>query len=225
MTTASGVTFAVPLWVDDTDTPTEFVPINYMLNAAGDAPAPLDTLLENIAALVASGAGAQGAGAEAAAILTTLPTNRLGAVLPLTPVMDTSAYATGDVAFIPIELAGFVHHIGGSAEIRNLWIIDENDQGVAMDIYFQDSNASMGSLNAAFTPSDANARALLGRVQIAAADWQDLGGVRVAMIDNIGQKIKADAATTSIWVSGAIRSGTPTFTASGISMKIGVNWD
>jgi hypothetical protein len=143
-------------------------------------------------------------------------------VLDLVLTTDTVAYATGDVLADTQELAGVMRINGGTAILQSLKITDKDDQGQAMDVVFLKSNVSLGLENSAVSIADADAVEILGIVSVAAADFVDLGGVRVATVAIPAAFIlKAGAASTSIYVA-AISRGTGTYTASGLSIKVGV---
>jgi hypothetical protein len=142
-------------------------------------------------------------------------------VLDVTCTLDTSAYASGDLLFDTQAVTGFTRVNAGKVVIESLLVLDEDDQGVAFDLYFLDANVSMGSENSAPSISDANARNILGFVPVATTDYRDLGGCRVACVRGIGLEIKAGAGVTTIYVAGVNGTGAPTFTATGLKLKIG----
>lgn len=140
-------------------------------------------------------------------------------VFDVTLVLDTSPYADGRVLFIGQEITSFFSSATGTRLIQNLTVIDEDDQGVGFDLLLFNGDPSIGTINAAPTISDANARKFLGKVSVTAADYIDLGGVKVATICPVGIEVKG--VTTSLWIAGITRSGAPTYTAAGLKLKIG----
>lgn len=142
-------------------------------------------------------------------------------VLDLTLSLDTSAYASGDVLADTQELASAAPVNAGHALLHSLVINDKDDQGQALDVVFLRSNVSIGTENAAVSITDANADEILGIVQVSSSDFIDLGGCRVATLSGLGLVLEAGAATTSVYVA-AISRGTGTYTASGITMRIGL---
>jgi hypothetical protein len=155
--------------------------------------------------------------------ISTLTTNvgRGSGVLDLTLSLDTAAYATGDVLAATQELASAVPSNGGHALLHSIVVTDKDDQGQAMDIVFMRTNVSLGTENAAVSIADNDADEILGIVPVAAADFIDLGGVRVATIPGIGLTLEAGASSTSIYV-GAISRGAGTYTASGVTVRVGL---
>lgn len=136
--------------------------------------------------------------------------------------VDTSIYADGDVLADTQVVTGALRYSDAVAEIRSIQVLDEDDQGVALDLLFLDANVSIGTENAAPSVTDANARSILGLVSIAAADYKDLGGARIALARNVGLLIKAASGTRNIYVAAITRGGTPTYTASGLKLRLGI---
>jgi hypothetical protein len=151
-------------------------------------------------------------------------------VLDVTLSLDTNIYADGDVLAATQEIASAVRIAAGRALPLSLQVVDEDDQGTALDLLFFRSNISIGSENAAFSIDDAGSRDLLGWVRVAATDFTDWGAFRTATIKNSDAAWhmglwEAAAAATSIYVAAIVRSGTPTYSASGIRLKISVVQD
>ena len=143
-------------------------------------------------------------------------------VLDLILSTDTSIYASGDVLADTQALADVVRLDAGTARLESLVITDADDQGEGLDIVFLKTNVSLGTENAAVSISDTNAKEILGIISVVSADFVDLGGVRVATVpmDRVIM-LKAGTGSTSIYI-GAISRGTGTYTASGLSLKIGI---
>jgi len=142
-------------------------------------------------------------------------------VLPLTFSLDTNPYADGDVLAEYQEVANAALISGGRLEITSLVILDKDDQAQALDIVFANTTGTLGSENAAVSISDADADEIVGVVEVAAADYVDLANSQIVTKTGLG--IIAELAATSLYV-GAISRGTGTYTASGITLKIGVKY-
>jgi hypothetical protein len=136
-------------------------------------------------------------------------------LIDLTFSLDTSAYASGDVIAEVQALTNAARVSGGTAVLQDLVLTDEDDQGVAMTLFFFDSSVTLGNENGAPSISDADDRKALGWVDVATTDWKDLGGVRQAHLKNLGIVIKP-ASGRDIYVGIVNGTGTPTFTASGM---------
>jgi len=135
--------------------------------------------------------------------------------------LDTNAYHANDVLAATQEVAAAVRVNAGKALLTSIILNDKDDQKVALDLVLLRTNVALGTENAAPSIADNDADEVLGIVSVAAADWIDLGGTAVATIRNIGLLVEAGAASTSIYLA-AITRGTPTHTASGITLKLGL---
>lgn len=141
----------------------------------------------------------------------TSPANLVDVTLSL----DTGIYAAGDVLAETQAVAAAVRLNGGGGILQSLVVIDQDDQGAALDIYILGTNVSMGAENGQPAITDANALQILARVPVAALDYVDLGGAKVANIKNIGAVVKAAPDSTSLYVAAVNGAGTPTYTAAG----------
>lgn len=139
----------------------------------------------------------------------------------VTLTLDTSAYTAGDVLSDTATLSNAFRMAGGRMQLVSLSVTDEDDQGVAFDIYFFDTNVSLGTKNSAPNISDANARTTIGRVPIATTDYADLGGVRIANVRNIGLLLEAAAGSRDLFIGTVNGAGTPTFTVNGLKLRLG----
>lgn len=135
-------------------------------------------------------------------------------------VADTSILASGDVITSTLSLGNIARDNGGGVTLRSLNMYDQDDQGTALDLFLFRTNVSLGTVNSAPSISDANALEIAGLVQIAAADFSDLGGVRVATKGNLNIEMAAAAAARTLFASLICRSGTPTYTASGLKARL-----
>lgn len=146
-------------------------------------------------------------------------------VLDVTPTLDTSIYADGDLLSDTQAITGAFRVPGGSAMLQSVNVLDEDDQGVALDLIFLSALNSLGTINSAPTVSDASARDILGIVRVGAGDFIDLGGCRVATLSGLGLAMKATTGVTSLYIATVTRGGTPTYTAAGLKLKLGLIWD
>jgi len=137
--------------------------------------------------------------------------------------LDTNIYASGDVLAATQEVAN-VFLNGNPAVLYDLRVIDEDDQGTALDLLFLRSNTSIGTENAAYAPTDVMGREILKKVSILAGDFTDEGLWRAAaksLVDGIGCVLEPTTGT-SLYLAAVCRSGTPTQTAAGIRVQFGV---
>lgn len=133
--------------------------------------------------------------------------------------LDTSAYASGDVLADTQQMDAVFRKTDGTGVIRHVTVFDQDDQKVAMTVYFLSANVAMGTENAAPSISDANALNICGRVKITAADYDDLGGVGVACVP-CDIPVKAVSGTDDLYIAVVNGTGTPTFTASGVKVRV-----
>tara|TARA_R110002167_G_scaffold225564_1_gene430838 strand:- start:652 stop:1152 length:501 start_codon:yes stop_codon:yes gene_type:complete len=142
-------------------------------------------------------------------------------VITVTPTIETSAIDQHDVLFDYIEIPNAVSVNGGSAIIQSIQLLDEGDQGGAIDLVFQSDNTALGTLDAAVSISDANARDILGYVSI--TNYFDGIAWQMSTKNNIGLVVKAASDTKSIYVAGVIRSASIDYNAAtDIQLKIGI---
>lgn len=140
-------------------------------------------------------------------------------VYEITPVLDTNVLADNDVFFVPIEIPQ-VFDKGLPRVLQSVVVLDGDDQNTDFDLIFFNATATLGTLNAGVTISDADAAKVLGAVSLLAASHAfDLINSILFVKDGIGQVMKG--VTGSLWVGGVVRSGTPTYTASGMKIKLG----
>ena len=119
------------------------------------------------------------------------------------PTLDTSAYADGDVFFVPVEISDVVINAGESVLLDAVKVIDKDDKASPIDLIFLKSDVSIGDLNdTATVPTTAE---YLGTVKLVAADYTDLGAIRVGEKKEVNEIFATADDSTSIWVGGIIR--------------------
>jgi hypothetical protein len=143
-----------------------------------------------------------------------------GDVLDVTLSLDTNIYADGDVLADTQVITDALRTAGGRGRLDSVMVLDESDQGAALDLIFLDANVSIGTENAAVSVTDTNARSILARVPIVSGDFYDMGGCRVASVGNLGRILRAVSGTRDLYVA-AISRGTGTYAAAGIRLKLG----
>lgn len=182
----------------------------------------LDAVLAVLPAALGQAAMAASLPVALASNQSAIPVTTPISYITVTLTLDTSPYASGDLLADTQAIAAALRLTNGQAILHSVHAIDEDDQGVAFDIYILDSNVSMGTENSAPSITDANGRTILGPpIAIAAADWKDLGGCRIAGRDGINKVCQGADSTTSLYVAVVNGTGTPTFTASGMRLRFG----
>lgn len=133
----------------------------------------------------------------------------------MTFVLDTNIYESGDVLSDRVVCPACMRVDNGTGVLSGFSLHDEDAQGIECDMVFLSANVALGTINTAPSITDANARNILGIVNVPAASWVDLGAAKVATILNVNLPIKPVPGTDDIYVA-LITRGTPTHTASGI---------
>jgi len=144
-------------------------------------------------------------------------------LITVVPVLDTAAYAIGDVLFVPTPIPNAVPGNDVQGRLDTVYLVDKSDAAAfILDLYFfdVDESAAFGTINAAPNMSDANGLSYMGHVSVASADWKDLGGFKVAQETNLRRHIKPAAGTFTIWVA-AITGTVLTFAASDLELRLG----
>jgi hypothetical protein len=148
------------------------------------------------------------------------------AIKTIAMTTDTSPYASGDLVADTQQLDAAFRKTNGTGVLNTLTIIDQDAQGVALYVMFHYSTTSMGTENNAPSISDANLIAgLQGIVAVATTDYVTISGSKVACIRNIGLPLKSVSGTDDLYISIVNGTGTPTFTATGLYLTLGILQD
>lgn len=143
-------------------------------------------------------------------------------VIDVTLVTDTNAYADNDVLVVPQKVVGFFTSPGGTRRLKSIVLLDEADQAQDLDLLFFNADATLGTINAAVSMTDADARKVIGAVSLVAADYVDLVNGQVAVKQGLDWILKAADDEADLWIGAVCRSGTPTYAASSLKLKLGV---
>lgn len=144
-------------------------------------------------------------------------------VIPVTLSLDTNAYASGDLLADAQEIKNVFRDQKTTAVLVSVCVCDKDDQKQAMELYFTTTSTSWGTENTALSssgPSDATSGDIQARVDIAASDYADLGGNAVANPDFNPKILVGANDSTSLYVA-AVSRGTGTYSASGVTLKLG----
>jgi hypothetical protein len=152
-------------------------------------------------------------------------TNFMTLTLSHTPTLDTSAYAQNDVLF---DFEALTLGAGGSqarpvrGTINNFILLDKDDNGNQITVFFSDdSDATLGTFNGAVGITDAHAATILGQVDTGAT-YEDLVGCK-SITPSAFSPIPFESTDDKLYVGGVLRgSATPTHTAAGITIRIGI---
>jgi len=147
-------------------------------------------------------------------------------VFDVTASTDTSAYASGDLIADTQQLDAFFNKSDGRGVINSITIIDEAAQAMKFYVLFHNTSTSMGTENSAANISDANASAgIQGIVTVETTDWTTISGTSVCCVKNIGLPVKAVSGTDDLYFSIVNATGTPTWTATSLKLRIGALLD
>ena len=143
--------------------------------------------------------------------------------IQVTPTLDTSAYASGDLLFDVTTITSAAIATGGAVELVSCVVTDEDEAGTAIDLYITNLSTTWGTFNAAVAATDALSRGVQAYIPIAAADFKDIGGALVAMptTSKAMGVVCETSGSANLYLVGICRSGTPTYTASGIRVSLG----
>ncbi len=141
-------------------------------------------------------------------------------VLRPTITVDTAIYAANDIigaaaASGVVTLTDAMRTPGGTGVLQSVSLFDDDNEKAVITLLFFDAALTGGTYvgNGALALSTADKAHYLGRVNIAAADYETQGGEAFACIRNIALPVKASAASTNLYMVPMVTSGTPTYTA------------
>tara|TARA_R110000824_G_scaffold126282_1_gene285775 strand:+ start:152 stop:655 length:504 start_codon:yes stop_codon:yes gene_type:complete len=151
-------------------------------------------------------------------------------VIRVTPTLDTSEYAVGDVLFTATAIPNAVLGKGGCSKLIDFYVLDEAKTATDVDFIFSENNTAFGTINATADISDADIAAL----NINGAMLMDESAAKTGQIDNAqitqvlslggGNEpncpmlLQAADDSTTVYVQGIVRGGTPTFAADDITL-------
>ena len=139
-----------------------------------------------------------------------------------TPVLDTSAYTANNVLFATVAIENLAPAKEQAVVLESISVIDKDDVGPQITLHFFDANVALGTVNTPPSISGGDAVNYLGSVDIAAADWRDLGGVKVVERKGIALNLNPASGSRSVYVAGTT-TGTPTFTSTeALILRFGV---
>jgi hypothetical protein len=142
-------------------------------------------------------------------------------VISFTPTLNASILANNEVFMVDYEVQG-VFNKNLPRKLTSIVVLDGDDQNVAFDLVFSDRAITLGTANEVISITDANAANVLGVVKfVVATHAQDFINSIVFVMTNINLIMQPNGSSDSLFVSAIVRSGTPTFTAAGMKIKLG----
>jgi hypothetical protein len=141
-------------------------------------------------------------------------------VITVVPTLDTSILANNEVFMAAYEIPG-VFNKGLGRKLQSVVVADTDDQNVAFDLIFSNASITLGTPNSTVTINDTDAAKIVGSVRmVVATHAYDLINSTLFTQGSLGIVLQPTE-SGSLWVSGVVRSGTPTFTAAGMKIKLG----
>ena len=120
-------------------------------------------------------------------------------------VTDTDATADNGVISNPVEIASCVSVEGGRSLLHSVQLIDDDDDGAAIDLVFTQVSTNLGTVNGAIDAADGVAASILGVVSL--ASYFDGIAWQISQKTNIGLVLKAVAGSKSVYVGAINRNG------------------
>lgn len=151
-------------------------------------------------------------------------------VIRVTPTLDTSAYAAGDVLFNSVEIPNAVLGDGGCSKLLAMFIVNQNTTEVDVDFIFSENSGNLGTINATADIADADLEAMniTGYLKLDGSEGSttNLDNAKVSRVYNNSNTenvnpilLQAAAGSTSVYISGIVPSSTnPTFAADDIDL-------
>ena len=137
-----------------------------------------------------------------------------------TPLLDTGAYAVGDILFVTpgpiIATTG-----GDTSELSSVCVTSGAVTAVALNIFLFDRAVALPAANAAFTLTDADMKFCQGCISIATGDWVvgETGSNAVATKSSLDIHVRPFANGTMYY---AVKINTvATYAADGLTFKFG----
>lgn len=141
-------------------------------------------------------------------------------VVKPTIAVDTAIYAALDVLGAAavsgvVELAGAARVSGGTVVLESIAVYDDDNEKNPITLLFFDSAPASGTYtgNGPLALSAGDKGKYIGRVNIAAGDYETQGGDAFACIRGIGLAMQASG-SSSLYMIPMVTSGTPTYTTS-----------
>lgn len=139
---------------------------------------------------------------------------------------DTSAYANADLLADTQSISDVFGVNDGTGSIKSLVVIDTDDQTLySFSLWFLSGSGSLGSENSAPSATDAVCLTVLAKVDFATTDGLDLGGSKVYSKTGLSIPVKAIQGTNDLGIAAVVTTGTPTHTAAGVRVRIGIELD
>lgn len=142
--------------------------------------------------------------------------------ITLALTVDTGAYADGDVVggLLSIQARAF----NTSGFINKVRIVDDDEEGVAIDAHFYSATPTTIADNAAWVLSTADAKLYEGKIAVAATDYVAYTGNKTAIKQTTGaDDVQYETPTGVIYIYLALNGAGVTYSlATDITVTIGI---
>ena len=143
-------------------------------------------------------------------------------VIDITLTITNAEAATADVVadFQSFDVNSASEAVTGT--INNMIITDKDDNGIQLDVLFSDKQSApvLGTENDVVAISDADAATIIGRVD-SGATWVDLVASKI-VVPAAFSPIPFTTANGSLYIGVVNRGAATTWTASGITLRLGL---
>ena len=148
-------------------------------------------------------------------------------IIEITPGTTTNACSDGEIIWDNEKLENLTATKGGSCVLQSIGLLDDDDNGGAIDLVFLNATGSLGTEGSAISVDDDSSAVpgtILGIVQI--SNYFDGVAWKYGHKENIGLVLKSAANSRDIYVAAINRSGGAlTYTAAGLLLKVAVVQD
>lgn len=144
----------------------------------------------------------------------------------VTLTTDGSAKDAGDVVGGLITIPVTTNGQFTTGVLRSVCIVDDDEQDAALTIYLFDSEPAGTAIadDAAFTLSATDAAKLIGKVVLASADYETIGGLSWQRVSGTDVDIEFATANGNLYAY-VVCTATPTYSAIGPTLRFSIQRD
>ena len=135
-------------------------------------------------------------------------TQGISQVLEVEITPANTAYHANDVVGGLIELGPLAVNASGGIVINGLALVDEDNEGAALDVHLFSAAPAAIADHAAFAPTYADLKKRVRKVAIAANDYETINSLKVVYKEDLNDLIPAGR----VWVY-VVATATPTYAA------------
>ena len=126
-------------------------------------------------------------------------------VIDVDPTHTVASVSNNYIFFSGGEIENAVSVKGGSCILQSITLLDDDNQGAAMDIIFSDAVVTLGTDAGAIDIDDGTEQNILGIIRV--SDYMAGVAWQLAHKENCGLILKAASDSTSIYFGAVNRSG------------------